>query len=111
MEFIDLTGIGARKYGVYTISEAGVFALQDHELTDLEPQQQHALLRIKKNLSLPFPCAMVDFLEWYRATCGTNGISDFPLAPSLLRRLKTQDVVQRLTDHRSRHAKSRMPLS
>jgi hypothetical protein len=83
-EFIEVTGVGKGKYGIYQISEDGVRVGQDVRLEDLAAERQLSHLKVTTELSLDFPCAASDFWQWFQNTRGTpdgkeDGISDFPL--------------------------------
>ena len=45
----------------------------------------------EEQFSLKFPCPPLRFQEWYDATRGTNGVSDFPLALGFLKALAGTD--------------------
>ena len=88
-EFIELTGVPAGEYGIYqigrdriTLTVTGDAALRGVAATD-----QPALLVAEKQLTLDFPCTPARFQDWYNATCGINGVSDFPVAPAFLKEL------------------------
>jgi hypothetical protein len=83
-EFIELTGVGAGRYGIYEITEDGLTVRDHGDATQFTAQNQVALLKAEDTLTLKFPCSPEQFQEWYDATRGENGTSDFPLAAGFL---------------------------
>src|SRR5688572_24000881 len=98
-EFIELTGIRASAYGIYRLSREGVSVgvSSNQELEGTSAEDQVKTLAAEKVLSLSFPCTQDSFLEWYESTRGTNGISDFTLAPGYLKALSVTN--QSARDH------------
>jgi hypothetical protein len=81
LEFTELTGVGAGRYGVFRVSESGI-TFDQLPLEDLPVSDQIALQRAVRELSLRFPCSPEQLMEWHTATRGTNSVSDFDLAPA-----------------------------
>lgn len=90
-EFIELTGIGSGQYGIYRISRDGVNVGDPDQSHQLAPKDELNILRAEDALRLDFPCSTEQFMEWYEATRGENGVSDFPLAPGFLKALIGED--------------------
>ena len=87
-EFIELTGIGLGRHGIYRISREGVTVRDADDRAELlAPSDQLRTLRAEEKLELRFPCEPVRFQEWYDATRGENRVSDIPLAPGFLKAL------------------------
>jgi hypothetical protein len=100
LEFTELTGVGAGRFGPYRIDESGVNV--DHvPLAELPPREQISVQRAKRAHTLSFPCSPESFGDWYQATRATNGVSDFPLAPAfgaeMRRRVAASSVADRPT--------------
>jgi hypothetical protein len=93
-EFIELTGIGAGRYGIYHVGKSGVVAGEDEDLADWSAKDQLRIMQAVTKLSLKFPCSPEAFMEWYDATRGTNGVSDFPLARGFLDVLRPAGTTQ-----------------
>jgi hypothetical protein len=100
MEFIELTGVGAGDFGIYRIDRDGVTVavVRDIELNHTSQwpaEQQLAVLRAERLLSLVFPCTPDAFMVWYdatrgRASPGHKGQSDFPLASGFEREIRSR---------------------
>jgi len=89
LEFAELTGVGAGRFGPYRVDESGVNV--DHvPLAELPPRDQISVQRAKRAHTLSFPCSPEAFMAWYEATCGTNGISDFSLAPAFKKEMRSR---------------------
>ncbi len=93
-EFIELTGIGSGRYGIYRIDDSGISIMDAGDACDLSPDREHAIRQASKKLSLRFPCSPKQFIDWYDFTKGLPsksksgqeqpGVSDFPLARGFL---------------------------
>lgn len=92
-EFIELTGIHG-KYGIYLVDRHGV-AIDKVEAEAADAAAAVVLLAAEDHLNLKFPCSPEQFQDWFDATKGTNGVSDFPLAPGFLRALVEGNEAQR----------------
>jgi hypothetical protein len=90
-EFIELTGIGVSSYGIYRVSTAGVSIDPEAKLGDFSAVDQVEILRANRRLSLSFPCTPAEFMTFYDATRGTNGVSDFPLAKGFAEALRRHE--------------------
>ena len=91
LEFYELTGIEKGHYSTFIISEKGVRSTLDPGKKGLSARDRLQITEITYGLKLKFPCTPDDFADWYRLTCATNGVSDFPLAAGFLRALRRQE--------------------
>jgi hypothetical protein len=91
-EFTELTGVGVPGSGIYQVRPSGISVGPPLEkLGDFTPAEQHQIHEAARALTLSFPCTPAEFMRWYDASRGTNGVSDFPLAKGFAEELRRHE--------------------
>lgn len=94
LEFYELTGIDAGEYGIYDLDDQGVRLRLSDDDSELTGRQRLAIRNAREKLvDLDFPCTPQSFCNWYQTTCGTNSVSDFPLAEGFFKAVTKKEPI------------------